>query len=431
MATADAKPIATIFYSWQSDLPNSANRTFIQSCLECAIKELGREGALKVEPRLDRDTQGGASAADIADEIYQKIDQCQVFVADVSIVNKYANLKDDPYRPLPNANVMLELGYAVNRLDWGGVIPIHNLHTGPIESLPFDIRKRRVLTYTLAPDAELSARDEHRRHIVSALKLELPKLLADVPPAVNLEVFFYDYKQDKPIGQTLKIKTKGVFIENPESLPDYDPTPPSRQVHLGNRVLSVPSLASISLQRPNPNYYRQYAEVAMRISSTVPASIGVRNAGSSLLNGVKLLIETTEESLISFADSDDSLPSREMIPGADLPYNFPSHFPGHVEVRPDRLVVEFGKLRSGETSKSEPFRIGSAYQGVRPLNLQILSDEHLPQHYQLMLDSDAVTQGIDNKDFLERVDRAARIRRRLELFTNQTDAMLSIGQRAG
>jgi hypothetical protein len=406
MATADVKPVATIFYSWQSDLPNSANRTFIQSCLERATKELGREGELKVDPRLDRDTQG---AADIAGEIYQKIDQCQVFVADVSIVNKYAKLKDDPYRALPNANVMLELGYAVNRLDWGGVIPIHNLHTGPVEDLPFDIRKRRVLTYKLAPDAELAARDEQRRNIVSALKGELPKLLADVPRAVNLEVFFFDYKQDKPIGQTLKIKTKAVYIDKPETLPDYDPTSRPRQVHFGKSILTVPVLSSLSLQRPNPNYYRQYAEVAMRISSTVPASIAVRNAGSSLLNGVKLLIEPTEESLISFADSDDSLPSREIIPGADIHYNIQPQFrcPGHVEVRSNRLVVEFGKLRSGETIKSEPFRIGARYQGEQPLNLQILSDEHPPQHYQLTMDSDVVTQGIDHADFLERVDRAA------------------------
>lgn len=51
-----AKPHATIFYSWQSDLPNSTNRGFIRGCIERAIKELGRESELSVTPRVEQDT---------------------------------------------------------------------------------------------------------------------------------------------------------------------------------------------------------------------------------------------------------------------------------------------------------------------------------------------------------------------------------------
>ena len=43
----------TIFFSWQSDSPRPTNHSFIEDCLERAIKELKRDEDLKVEPVLD------------------------------------------------------------------------------------------------------------------------------------------------------------------------------------------------------------------------------------------------------------------------------------------------------------------------------------------------------------------------------------------
>ena len=47
----------TIFYSWQSDLPNKDNRSFIENCIEKAIRKekLGFEAGLTVA--VDRDTK--------------------------------------------------------------------------------------------------------------------------------------------------------------------------------------------------------------------------------------------------------------------------------------------------------------------------------------------------------------------------------------
>lgn len=45
----------TIFYIWQSDLPNSPNRGFIQRALEDAAKVI-RTDTLDIEPLIDRDT---------------------------------------------------------------------------------------------------------------------------------------------------------------------------------------------------------------------------------------------------------------------------------------------------------------------------------------------------------------------------------------
>ena len=46
----------TIFYSWQSDLPNKDNRSFIENCIEKAIKKdkLGFEAGLTIEIQRKR-----------------------------------------------------------------------------------------------------------------------------------------------------------------------------------------------------------------------------------------------------------------------------------------------------------------------------------------------------------------------------------------
>src|SRR5262245_55083696 len=76
-----------VFYSWQADLPGSANRNFILTALEAAAKAIRRDDSIEVEPVIDRDTQGLAGCPDIGAAIFSKIEQAQVFVCDVSIVS--------------------------------------------------------------------------------------------------------------------------------------------------------------------------------------------------------------------------------------------------------------------------------------------------------------------------------------------------------
>src|SRR5438105_94039 len=101
----------TIFYSWQSDLPNASNRGFIQTALERAGKALSADDALNVQPVIERDTQGIPGAPDIAKVIFEKIAAADVFVADVSIVTG-----QHEGRPSPNPNVLVELGYALKAI---------------------------------------------------------------------------------------------------------------------------------------------------------------------------------------------------------------------------------------------------------------------------------------------------------------------------
>ena len=75
-----------IFYSWQSDLPNSTNRGFIERALEQAARSIQSDETFKVEPVIDRDTAGIPGSPDIANTILSKIEQAHIFVCDVSII---------------------------------------------------------------------------------------------------------------------------------------------------------------------------------------------------------------------------------------------------------------------------------------------------------------------------------------------------------
>ncbi len=133
-----------IFYSWQSDLPNNNNRSFIEECIKKAIKNLSKNDTFTVELNIERDTKNTVGTPDIVETIFKKIDRAQVFIADISIINS-----DYSGKKTPNPNVLIELGYAAKTLGWEKIICFYNTAYGKIEDLPFDLRQRRLVTYDL------------------------------------------------------------------------------------------------------------------------------------------------------------------------------------------------------------------------------------------------------------------------------------------
>lgn len=141
-----------VFYSWQSDLPNKTNRGLVEAALTKACKELSAD--LELAIRVDADIQGESGSPDIAATILDKIEKATVVVADVSIVGVapiFAGGAEDN-RPMPNPNVMYELGYARHALGSKRVIMLCNVGYARIEDLPFDIRGKGVIGYSFKPD---------------------------------------------------------------------------------------------------------------------------------------------------------------------------------------------------------------------------------------------------------------------------------------
>ncbi len=138
-----------VFYSWQSDRPNSVNRSFIEEAVQLAVERINSDNTLEfeVEIAIDRDTQDIPGSPAIAETIFSKIDQCSLFLCDLTIItDKNSN------RPSPNPNVLIELGYAVARIDWSRIICVMNESYGGPTKLPFDLRHRRwPITYRITP----------------------------------------------------------------------------------------------------------------------------------------------------------------------------------------------------------------------------------------------------------------------------------------
>ena len=75
----------TVFFSWQSD--RSETRSVINSALDTAVKNLNNTVPLEVKLRVDHDTAGVAGWPEITATILEKIERCEVFVADLTPIN--------------------------------------------------------------------------------------------------------------------------------------------------------------------------------------------------------------------------------------------------------------------------------------------------------------------------------------------------------
>ena len=139
---------STIFYSWQSDLSPKINRNFIENALQKAAKSIRNDASIKAEPKIDQATRSVPGSPEIFNTILEKIENCDIFVCDVSIINSGTKA-----RPCPNPNVLIELGYALRKLTWERIIMVFNKAFGdPKNDSPFDIPDRRLECYYLSAE---------------------------------------------------------------------------------------------------------------------------------------------------------------------------------------------------------------------------------------------------------------------------------------
>lgn len=227
----------TIFYSWQSDIRAAANRSLIQGAIEKAVEGIrGPAGETIINPVIDRDTAGVPGSPDISSTILEKIDSSSVLVADVSLVDQGGTGN----RRFPNPNVLIEVGYAIKSLGFSRILLVQNVFNGSIENLPFDLRGKRVMTYSSDPsdNSRAEQRDILARQLKNGLMAILP-ILEDVSTEDNQEVKLDSDKirrqidkliVDKPIDIEQKL---GAIKEEIISSPG---TPPETKADLLNRI---------------------------------------------------------------------------------------------------------------------------------------------------------------------------------------------------
>jgi hypothetical protein len=77
---------------------------------------------------------------------------------------------------MPNPNVLIELGYALKALGHASIIMVMNTAFGPLENLPFDLRQKRAVTYSLREGAD---RNQIKRALRSGLRQGIKTVLLE------------------------------------------------------------------------------------------------------------------------------------------------------------------------------------------------------------------------------------------------------------
>lgn len=113
----------SIFYSWQSDLPDKANRGLIRKSLGMAAVELNSEDSIDALIDIDEATRNVSGSPNIASTIFDKIKQADIFVCDLTKSAENENCQGER-RKYCNPNVAIELGFAIALLGWPRIIII-------------------------------------------------------------------------------------------------------------------------------------------------------------------------------------------------------------------------------------------------------------------------------------------------------------------
>jgi hypothetical protein len=176
-----------VFFSWQSDTPPDRGSELIGRALAHAANSLSADTSTPYRPAVDQDTRGVPGSPSMVAAILRKIDDCSLFVADVSLTYEKAERE----RKSPNPNVLLELGYALRRLGTERLLLVLDTATGRPEQLPFDLRGNRVITYDSRGDAtalENALAATLRDEIALVFRTVGPP--GDVAPPVFLDIAF-------------------------------------------------------------------------------------------------------------------------------------------------------------------------------------------------------------------------------------------------
>src|SRR4051812_379579 len=95
---------------------------------------------------------------------------CAIFVPDLSFIG----LSHKGDKRLPNSNVLVEYGYALAKIGEDRIVPVMNLHYGPIYQLPFDLKHRPIkVVYELSEHSDSAKREEKTEELASRFQVEL------------------------------------------------------------------------------------------------------------------------------------------------------------------------------------------------------------------------------------------------------------------
>lgn len=234
-----------LFFSWQmeTDLQGFNNKPFLYDCICSAIKNVENKGELAgvtITPHQGLDKIPGTP--DVAQQMYEQIDKYELFVGDVTTVQKlddsleeWRNKESIFFRYGPNCNVYGEYNRALGKWHdaWQQVILLSNsVNKSPEQDatvVPFDTRGRRWGIDFYLPDNTDESKKKARKQLMGPLE----KAIRDSAVAAIKNV----RKLYEPFDTWYNVRNNGVFKKisvNKDMTNTY-----RSQILAGERIVSI------------------------------------------------------------------------------------------------------------------------------------------------------------------------------------------------
>lgn len=289
-----------LFFSWQNDRKDT--KSIVSSALRKAAKHLATEG---IELFIDQDTRERVGKRNIATEVLEKINNCDIFVADLTPVTTYYPPKETHSLPkhMPNSNVMYEYGYALRAKGENRMIALASIDKEAdehIEYMPFDINHDTITLFT----------DENS---LSGLSGWIKKIIEDVDKERAAYVPQYActllFQSEEGLTDEITInpRYKRIYYTSSNCNQCYRHTGTATPVNWLdgiNNVLRQQQALSESLSMPAlPIATARIVQKTINYSY-VPLQIVFINQGTEALDNIKIWV-TADDDRVSFADTNE------------------------------------------------------------------------------------------------------------------------------
>lgn len=289
-----------LFFSWQNDRKDTKSIVF--SALRKAVKQLATEG---IELFIDQDTRERVGKRNIATEVLEKINHCDIFVADLTPVTTYYPPKETHSLPkhMPNSNVMYEYGYALRAKGENRMIALASIDKEAdehIEYMPFDINHDTITLFT--DENSLSGLSGWIRKIIE----DVDKERAVYVPQYACSLLFQS-EEGLTDEITINPRYKRIYYTSSNCNQCYRHTGTATPVSWFdgiNSVLRQQQALAESLSMPAlPIATARIVQKTIN-HSYVPLRIVFINQGTEALDNIKIWI-TADDDRVNFADTNE------------------------------------------------------------------------------------------------------------------------------
>ncbi len=296
-----------IFYSWQSD--DAVARKMIRKAIDNALKDLSKGNA---QLKLITDSRDGKGSEDITAQILLSIRESRLFIGDltpitaIDVEKEIKNHTQKRTKLQPNSNVMFEYGYAAGKIGiehCKQIIGLHPERGEQIEDMPFDIKQRSSILFTVLTEPEKDVYDETKR-LSDSIKRWLKESLYDIMLEENTA--------DKPAA-TVTFEDGSNDIE---LLPRYEKvyfinpiTEKESPVHMPKSPLSIAAYTGINAAIAKMSLINTVKPVKISIvkkrtnESYCSLRFNLANEGNKTIDDIQVVLELPATEDVTFKES--------------------------------------------------------------------------------------------------------------------------------